>query len=96
MKRKLYLQLALQIIVGMFLAWLTWKIWPFSNTSSSTVDADNAGWLNFMNPNIGMGYFGLVLLLFGLDLFWIVFFVLWLMRRKLGIQSKKDKTLYLP
>ncbi|MET1033226.1 MAG: hypothetical protein ABWX94_01885 [Candidatus Saccharimonadales bacterium] len=90
-KRKFYLQLTLQSMVGLLLAWLTRQVF----ISSNTIDGDQAGWLSLVNPTAGVAYFGLMLLLLGLDIFWITFLILWLMRRKLHMKAK-DKTLYLP
>jgi hypothetical protein len=93
-QQKFRAALTIQIVVGIFLAIVTYETVLLL---TGTANNELFGWLSLSGLGVGMSFGLLALLAFviGADIFWIIFFVLWLLRKKMHIKSS-DKALRLP
>jgi len=91
---KFRLQLAIIIAAGIFLALFTYQaVGLFRDAGNS----DLLGWLSLSGAGVGAST-GLMLLLaavLGADLLWAIFFILWLVKKKMHLENP-DNTLRLP
>ncbi len=86
--------LILQVVVGVFLAATTiGAVGLLKNTANNEL----FGWLGLSSFGIGVGAGALGLLVIALtaDFLWLLFFILWILRRKMHLE-KTNKTLRLP
>lgn len=90
--KKPYLQIALFVITGLLLAWFTIEVLQLFREGGSS---QTATLIFIVNPGVGISYLAVMLGVFALDLFWLLFFILWAVRRKLHIR-KEGRALHLP
>lgn len=93
-KRRFQRQLALFILVGLVLAFLTYGILGLFKDAGKN---DVLGWLTLSGVGVGVSASMMITLaaVLGADILWLLFFVLWLLKRKLHLESP-DNTLRLP
>lgn len=92
--KRWYVQLAILLVIGMFLASTTFDlIQELRHVGHSEV----LGWLSLSGAGVGISFGAMLLLIFifGIDASWLLFFVVWLIKKRSHIESK-DNTLYLP
>lgn len=86
--------LAIQLVVGAFLTVATiGVIRLLQDTANDTL----FGWLGLsgFGAGAGAGALGLLVIILTADCLWLLFFVLWQLRRKMHLE-KSDRTLRLP
>jgi ABC-type amino acid transport system permease subunit len=93
-RKKFRAALLVQLLIGLFLAGLTIGVLDVVH------DAGNSqllGWLSLSDVGVvsGVSVFVLMLIVFGMDALWVVYMILWLLKRKLHIKNT-DNTLHLP
>jgi hypothetical protein len=93
-KTKFRVQFTVNIIVGVLLAFFTYEILGlFSDVGNS----DLFGWLSLSGADVGAsaGLMMLLAVVLGADILWVIFFILWLLKKKLHLENP-DNTLRLP
>lgn len=76
----------MQLVIGLFLLTTTLGM---LNLLHDTAHNQIFGWLSLSGIGVGMsaGLMFLVVIIFGADIFWVLFLVIWLVRKKLHIES---------
>jgi hypothetical protein len=94
-QKKFQAMLVVQIVIGIVLAITTWQVLGLIRGASEN---QMLGWLALSGAGVGagVGLFGLLVVMIGIDLFWAIFFILWLVRKKLHLENGSDRTLRLP
>ena len=90
--KKFYAILFINIAVGIILAYLTACVFV---TLRDFGGDESFQWLTNFIPAFDVGYVAIFVLLAAIDVFWAGLFMLWLIKKKLHLQSDTT-TLYLP
>ena len=88
------LALLIQLVIGLFLTVTTIGVLGVVHDAGNN---EVLQWLSLSSVGVGggVGIFALLLVMFGVDALWIIYLVLWLLKRKLHIR-RDDNTLRLP
>lgn len=91
---KVLIPLAIQLIVGLGLAYLTYAA---LNVFKGTAESEIFGWLSISGAGVGssVALIGLLAFVLGADILWLIFFLLWLLKKKMHLDNP-DNTLHLP
>ena len=85
--------LIIQGVIGVVLAVLTMGVMGLVRDAAHN---QMLGWLNLSGAGaeVGVGLMGLLLFILGVDILWVLFFILWLLKKKLRLKGP-DNTLRL-
>ena len=81
-------------MIGLILACLTYAA---LKVFKSTAESEMFGWLSISGAGVGssVGLMGLLAFVLGADILWFIFFLLWLLKKKMHLKNP-DNTLRLP
>lgn len=93
-KQKFQVQLVLFIFVGLVLAFFTYEVLGLFRDAGKN---DLLGWLTLSGAGVSVsaGMMAMLAAVLGADILWLLFFVLWLLKRKFHLENP-DNTLRLP
>ena len=92
--KKFFFLLVVQVLVGVGLACFTYAV---LGVFKDTAESEAFGWLSISGAGVGSSVvlMGLLAFAIGADIFWFIFFLLWLLKQKMHLKSP-DNTLHLP
>ncbi len=92
--KRWYIQLAILLLLGLGLASTTFDI---IREVRGFGHSEILGWLSLSGSGVGLSLGILLPLIFilSIDAFWLIYFIIWLIKKKFHIESK-DNTLNLP